>query len=105
MGASGGPSSTGAGSVAGAYRLTSMNGAPLPFVISSAGPEIDVLADLLVLSADGTFTQSGTYRITSWSDVTTQGLTDAGSFMVHGTAVSVEFRTSATAGCAFTMTE
>jgi hypothetical protein len=74
-------------SVAGTWNLTTVNGSPLPFTLQ-ATPKIEVLSDQLVVSANGTFTESTQLRFTNGTIVSTQVVTDAGTYSLNGTAAT-----------------
>lgn len=102
LSACGGDSSTtptGA-SIAGTWNLTSVNGASLPFVVQAANPKVEVLSDVLTISAAGTFTQATSIRLTQGTSVTTQNATDAGTYTLNGTAASFRFTSDGSTGTA-----
>ncbi|MFL5620937.1 MAG: lipocalin family protein [Gemmatimonadaceae bacterium] len=78
-------------SLAGTWNLTTVNGAPLPFIIQAANPKLEVLSDQYILLANGTFTETYQLRGTVGTDVSTQTFTDAGTYSVTGTAVNVRY--------------
>ena len=92
-----GDSSTGitAASVAGTYNLSTVNGGGLPAVVAT-NPKLEVLGDVLVLSAAGSFTDKTIYRITQGTSVTTDSSSDAGAFVVSGTSVALHFSSDGT---------
>ena len=74
-------------SVSGTWNLTTVNGSALPFTLQST-PKIEVLSDQLVVSANGTFTESTQLRFTNGTVVSTQTITDAGTYSLNGTAAT-----------------
>ena len=78
-------------SVVGTWNLTTVNGAPLPFTIQATNPKLEILSDQYVLAANGTFTESFQLRGTDGTTVTTQSFTDAGTYQLNGTAVTVTY--------------
>ena len=74
-------------SVSGTWNLTTVNGSALPFTLQST-PKIEVLSDQLVVSANGTFTESTQLRFTNGTIVTTQTIADAGTYSLSGTAAT-----------------
>lgn len=89
--ACGGDGSTGPGaSIAGAYSLTTVNGAPLPFVVTQAGTyKYEITADTYTLADGATFTEVRADRTTSNGAVTTSTKTDAGSWSRNGTSITL----------------
>ncbi len=89
--ACGGDSSTNPGaSIAGAYSLTTVNGAPLPFVVQQAGTyKYEITADTYTLAAGGTWTEVRADRTTSNGAVTTSTKTDAGVWSRNGTSITL----------------
>lgn len=89
--ACGGDDSTGPGaSIAGAYSLTTVNGAPLPFVVQQAGTfKREITADTYTLAAGGTWTEVRAERTTSNGAVTTSTITDAGTWSRNGTSITL----------------
>jgi len=89
--ACGGDDSTGPGaSIAGAYSLTTVNGAPLPFVVQQAGTyKYEITADTYTLAAGGTWTEEWTDRTTSNGAVTTSTNTDAGTWSGNGASITL----------------
>ena len=78
-------------SVAGTWNLTTVNGAPLPFILQAANPKTEVLSDQLVVAANGTFTESTQLRYTSGTAVTTETLPDGGTYTLSGSAATLNF--------------
>ena len=89
--ACGGDGSTGPGdSTAGAYALTSVNGAPLPFVKVQAGTyKYEITADTYTLADAGTWTEIRADRTTSNGAVTTSTKSDAGTWSTNGTSITL----------------
>ena len=89
--ACGGDDPTGPGaSIAGAYSLTTVNGAPLPFVVQQAGTyKYEITADTYTLAAGGTYTEVYTNRTTSNGAVTTSTKTDAGVWSTNGPSMTL----------------
>jgi hypothetical protein len=86
-----GGDSTSPTSIAGTYNLTSVDGSGLPFIAQASGPMIEVLSDQIIASAGGTFSESGINRFTSGTAVTTDTITDTGTYTVSGTAITFHF--------------
>jgi hypothetical protein len=84
-----GPSDT----YSGTYRLISINGQSLPYVISFGdGDKSEELSGAFTLTDDGTdggsFTEVSTTRITTGGQVRTENRSGAGSYTRYGGAVS-----------------
>jgi hypothetical protein len=80
---------TGSSTVFGTYTLRTVNGSPLPFNVSTSGTtRSEVLADTIFLYEGFTFAESAHYRNTTNGAVTTQIITDRGSFALLGNSVS-----------------
>lgn len=77
-------------SLAGTWTLQSVNGAPLPFTLSQTSTEKDeLLSDVVTASANGTYSETLQVRETVGTQVVTVSSTDAGTFSVNGTAVTL----------------
>ena len=91
--ACGGSDSTGpAASVEGTWDLQTVNGSALPFTvafISSPLYRLEVMGDHVVVSGDGTYSQSTTTRETQGSQVTTTTDNYAGTWSQHGSQVDI----------------
>jgi hypothetical protein len=76
--------------VAGTYTLRTINGAPLPFTLGTAGSATFVLVSSTVtLKADGTFTGSTTATETTGSSSTTSTESGSGTWTRSGTTISL----------------
>jgi hypothetical protein len=89
--------------VAGTWNLTTVNGASLPFIIQ-ATPKIEVLSDQLVVSANGTFTESTQTRTTNGTAVTLETVPDGGTYSLNGTAATFIFNDGTTGAGTLTTT-
>jgi lipocalin-like protein len=78
-------------SLAGTWNLSTINGAPLPFVLQAVGPKIEVLSDQIVAAAGGTFTETGSGRVTDAGVVTIVPITDSGTWTISGATVTFRF--------------
>jgi|SRR5256885_1437547 len=100
----GGSDSTGpAASAEGTWNLSTINGAGLPFTLSSnpsTGDKLEILDDQYVLNAGGTYTEAFTTRLTQGGQVTTTPDTDTGTWSQTGNQVAI----TSSAGDAFTAT-
>ncbi|MCY7380907.1 MAG: hypothetical protein LH467_16425 [Gemmatimonadaceae bacterium] len=89
--ACGGDGSTSPGaSIAGAYSLTTVNGAPLPFVAQQAGTyKYEITADTYTLADGATWTEVRADRTTSNGAITTSTKSDAGTWSRNGTSITL----------------
>ena len=81
--------------VSGTWNLTTVNGAPLPFVTQST-PKIELVSEQLVVSANGTFIQASQVRTTSGTTVSNQTISSAGTYTLSGTTASFIFNDGTT---------
>ncbi len=89
--------------VAGTWNLSTVNGASLPFIIQTT-PKIEVLSDQLVVSANGTFTESTQTRTTNGTAVTLETVPDGGTYSLNGTAATFIFNDGTTGAGTLTAT-
>ena len=89
---------TGPESVTGTYRLQSIDGDPLPFVVFQVGAEkIEVAAGSVTLNADMTCSNIGTFRITTITgNVTTNAVIDLCTYTINGGVLTLTSVTDAT---------
>lgn len=69
-----------------------MNGSGLPYTaifIASPPYRLEILDDQVVANADGTYTETGHYRETDGTTVTTSVSMDAGSWSQHGNQIDI----------------
>ena len=91
LAACGGDSSTSPATVPGTYTLRSINGSPLPAILVQIGTfKYEVTADVIILNDGGTYTESGSDRTTENGVVTTSTFTDAGTYTLTGTAITLD---------------
>ena len=84
------PAGPSADTVAGTYRLQTVNGAVLPFVfINQPGLRVEVISDEYVLNANGTFTTTITLRETEDTVVTTSSDSYSGQWQVDGSNINL----------------
>lgn len=85
-------------SVAGTWNLSTINGSALPFTVQATNPKIEYLNDQLIVSANGTFTQTANFRVTNNGVVANQPLVDSGSYTLSGTAATFRFNSDGSTG-------
>ena len=80
---------TGSSTVFGTYTLRTVNGSSLPFTVSGSGPtKSEIVADTIFLYEGFTFAEQAHYRNTVSGTVTSQTVTDRGSFGLLGNSAS-----------------
>jgi hypothetical protein len=90
LAACGGDSSTSPGVVTGTYSLQSVNGSPLPFTVIQIGADkYEIISDVIVLNEGGSFSETTNDRTTQNGVVTTSTITDAGTYTLTGTAITL----------------
>jgi hypothetical protein len=78
--------------IAGTWTLQTLNGQAVPVVLSdSGGAKLEVVRDVFTLVGDHTFTQVTAFRITAGGQATTDSVSDLGTYVVNGTAVSLTY--------------
>jgi hypothetical protein len=87
-------SSTGPVSIVGTYSLQSVNGTPLPFIAQASDPKIEILSDLITINAGTAFGRNALVRTTYGTSASTTTSTDAGTYVVNGTAISFTFNST-----------
>ena len=76
-------------SIAGTYKLQTINGSPLPYIIVQSGTDkVEFLDDQVVINDGGTYTESGHVRTTTNGVATTESIVDAGTYVRTGTAIT-----------------
>ena len=86
-----GADGTGPESVTGTYRLQTIDGAPLPFVVFEIGAEkIEVAAGSVTLNENMTCSNIGTFRITTITgNVTTNAVIELCTYTIDGGALTL----------------
>jgi hypothetical protein len=75
-------------SIAGTWALQTANGSALPFVYSQQGAnKAEVVSDVATVDAHGAYTQTTQIRLTINGQVTTQSVSDVGTYTLNGTAL------------------
>jgi hypothetical protein len=74
--------------IAGVWTLFTVDGAPLPVVISQFGDtKIELLSDMLMIVANGTSTERAQSRFTAGSRVETDTTVEDGTFTIEGSTI------------------
>ena len=94
LAACGGDKSSGPSGHAGTYTLRTVNGSNVPFtmvsiVVGGSVYKLEVLSGSITLNADGTFSQTATFRETDGTDVTTESYPTSGTYTLSGTALTL----------------
>ena len=95
--------------IAGSWALQTVNGSTLPFTYSQQGAnKAEVLSDVATVDAHGAYTQITQVRLTINGQVTTQSLSDAGTYTLNGTALTLKSNdgssvTASLSGSTFTL--
>jgi hypothetical protein len=81
-------------SIAGTWNLKTVNGSSLPFTILQLGTtKTELISDVYTLTASdstkGSFTTTSVVRLTQNGQVTTQTSSDAGTYTLNGTSVTL----------------
>ena len=80
----------GLGTSTGTYSLRTINGNALPYTIEEgAGTTVVIVSDAFALQAGGRFTEAFSLRVTENGTTTTQSGTNAGTWALTGTAVTL----------------
>jgi hypothetical protein len=79
-------------SLTGKWNLTEVNGTPLPYTVPQIGAKQEVVEDVLTIAPSNTFTEVTTIRITQNGQVTTNTVTDAGTYEFNSYAVTFRFQ-------------
>jgi len=86
-------------SVAGTWKLETVNGAALPYIAAQVGSDkVELMSDVITAVASGSFTQMTQIRVTESGQVSTQSIPDAGSYTLTGTAVTFTFNSDGSTG-------
>ena len=75
----------------GRWNLRTVNTLPLPFVVQSAAPRVEVMDDQIIVTADGAFTETFSLRITDGTLVSTSAGGDTGVITRVGSALSLSY--------------
>jgi len=80
-------------SVVGTWKLTSVDGKPLPYVVSASDPKLEVIDKQYVISAANTFTTSFTLRATELDGTVSTGTTsDSGTMTLADNVVTFTYK-------------
>lgn len=86
-------------SLTGTWNLQSMNGTPLPFAISQfGGKKVEIIADVLTITAPNTFAEVTTVRTTQNGTATTENITDRGTYTFDSLIVTFVFNSNGSNG-------
>jgi hypothetical protein len=85
-------------SVTGTWNLSTVNDVSLPFLLQEANPKVELLDDQLIVSAAGTFTETGNARFTDADGVFNVPFTDSGTWSLDGATVTFHFASDGSSG-------
>lgn len=89
-------------SFAGTWNLQTVNGSPMPFVVQTANPKIEIMSDQIVVVDNGTFTESFVVQRTTGTQVVLERGSDSGTYSLNGSAVSLVYADGSTGNGATT---
>ena len=75
--------------VNGTYVLQTVNGSALPYTTTESGTTTEILDGALTLFQGGTYSETGHSRRTVSGEVTNQTLSEAGSYELYGTSITL----------------
>lgn len=85
--------------LAGKWNLTEVDGTPLPYSTPQIGSnKQEVIEDVLTIAAPDTFTEVTTLRNTQNGQVTTQTITDSGTYEFNSYVVTFHFQSDGSIG-------
>lgn len=91
-GGSDGPTEPTPDSVAGAYSLQTVNGAPLPFTVrQTLDYRSEVVAGRMTLNADGTCSERADMRVTDRGTTTTETVSGTCTYTLAGAGVTLRY--------------
>lgn len=86
-------------SLAGRWNLTRVNDSPLPFVFAQTNSsKVEILEDVLTLTAPNTFSEVTTVRHTQSGGVTTETVADSGTYEFNSYVVNFRFQSDGSIG-------
>ena len=84
--------------LAGTYNLMTVNGSGLPMIVQASNPKIELVSEQIVVNPNGTFTVTTNRRSTTAAGaVSTNTITDAGTYGASGSATTFHFNSGTTA--------
>ena len=86
-------------SVAGTWRLQTVNGSVLPYLLVQFGTDkVELTSEVLTVAASGSFTQLTQFTTTQSGEVSIEDLTDAGTYTLNGTAATFTYDSDGSTG-------
>jgi hypothetical protein len=83
------PTSPASASIAGTYRMRTINGSPLPFTIQSGTTVVVITGDVITVADGGTWSEQGAFTRTSGGQTTNQVISDGGTWARVGANVAL----------------
>ena len=78
--------------VIGEWHLQSVNGIALPFPLPDPPVDkLEIISEVISLLASGRFTDVNSFRLTEGSNVSVETINDEGSYVVHGSTVTLTY--------------
>jgi hypothetical protein len=88
-----------AASLPGTWNLSTVNGNPLPFILQTQNPKIEILNDQFIVADGGTFTETWNARFTDASGVVSSApFSDSGTWTLNGATVTFHFTSDGASG-------
>ena len=85
--------------IAGKWELTAVNGASLPYAVPGAGlNKQQIVEDVVTITPPSTFTEVTTLQDTRDGQVTTQTITDSGTYEFNSYVVTFHFASDGSIG-------
>ena len=75
--------------ITGTYTLKTVNGSPLPFTLQSGTTVVSLTSDVIIVSSNGTWSESGIYQQTVNGQTTSGTGSDGGTWTRAGTSVTL----------------
>ena len=76
--------------LAGTFTLRTVNGSQLPFVVQSGEPSLTIVADVITIADGGTWTETGTFRVTENGVTNPAVVSDGGPLVRSGSSISLQ---------------
>ena len=87
--------------VAGTWRLQTVNGLALPFVLSQTATfKEELTSEVMTLVAPATLTIVTAFRYTEGNDVSTEAIPDGGTYAVNGSTITITWDSDGTTSTA-----
>src|SRR4051812_35183536 len=99
LAACGGESTGPTATVEGTWTLQTVNHGALPFTLAQTDTsKVELVGDVYAFSGTGSFTTTETLRITTNGVANTQSVSNAGTYVGNGSAVTLHFNSNGSTG-------